>query len=220
VSGERSIEAAIWSTLAGLVAMRGDFDEARKLWAAACDQYEELGLSYRRAVRSTIAADIETLAGDEEAAERELRWGYETLERMGEKGARAVVAAYLAESLSRRKRDDEAAGFAEIAAAIAAADDLVPQVLCRSVRAKVLARRGELDQAEELALEAAAMVERMDFPDLQALTCLSLAEVLESTAKTEESARLVDRARQLYERKGNVVAGRRMVPEVKTEGRP
>jgi class 3 adenylate cyclase len=219
MSGERSIEAAIWSTLAGLVAMRADFDEARELWAAASNQFEELGLTYRRAVRAVIAADIETLAGDDEAAERELRWGYETLERMGEKGARAVVAAYLAESLSRRGRDDEAAGFAEIAATLAAGDDLVPQVLCRSVRAKVHARRGELDQAEELAREAAAMVEGTDFPDLQALTLLSLAEVLESTAKAEESARLIERAQEIYAKKGNIVAGRRIVPEVKTKGR-
>jgi class 3 adenylate cyclase/tetratricopeptide (TPR) repeat protein len=218
VSGERSIEAAIWSSLAGLVAMRGDFVEARELWAAASNQYEELGLSYRRAVRSVIAADIEALAGDDAAAERELRWGYDTLERMGEKGARAVVAAYLAESLCRRDRDDEAASFAEIAAALAAADDLVPQVVCRSVRAKVLARRGKLDQAAKLAREAAAMVESTDFPDLQALTLLSLAEVLASTARAE-SARLIARAQKIYERKGNIVAGRRIVPEVNTERR-
>jgi ATP/maltotriose-dependent transcriptional regulator MalT len=139
---------------------------------------------------------------------------------MGEKGARAVVAAYLGEFLSRRGRDDEAASFAEIAATLAAADDLVPQVLCRSVRAKVLARRGKLDQAEELAREAAAMVESTDFPDLQALTLLSLAEVLESTAKTEESARLIDRAQEIYEKKGNIVAGTRMVREFNTDGRP
>jgi len=219
VSGERSIEAAIWSTLAGLVAMRGDFDEARQLWAAASNQFEELGLTYRRAVRAIIAADIETLAGDDEAAERELRRGYETLERMGEKGARAALAAFLAESLTRQRRDDEAARFAEIAATLATADDLVPQVLCRNVRAKILARRGKLDQAEELAREAAAVVESTDFPDLQALTLLSLAEVLEATAKTEESARLIDRAREIYVKKGNMIAGRRIVPEVNSDGR-
>ena len=164
-----------------------------------------------------IAADIEALAGDDAAAERELRWGYDTLERMGEKGARAVVAAYLAESLSRRGRDDEAASFAEIAATLAAADDLVPQVLCRCVRAKVLARRDILDQAEQLAREAAAMVQSTDFPDLQALTLLSLAEVLASTAPAE-SARLIDRARKIYERKGNIVAGRRIVPRSTSRG--
>jgi class 3 adenylate cyclase/tetratricopeptide (TPR) repeat protein len=214
VSGQRSIEAAISSSLAGLVAMRGDFDQARELWAGASSKYEELGLSYRRAVRTVIAADIEALAGDDQAAERELRSGYDTLERMGEKGARAVVAAYLAESLSRRGRDDEAAGYAEIAATLAAADDLVPQVLWRSVQAKVLARRGELNEAEELAREAVRMVESTDFPDLQAVTSLSLAEVLESAGETDEAGELIVRAQAIYERKGNVVAVSRMVREV------
>jgi tetratricopeptide (TPR) repeat protein len=220
MSGEPLIAAAISSVLAGLIAMRGDFGEARRLWGGASDQYEELGLPYRRAVRSTIAADIETLAGDDEAAERELRWGYETLERMGEKGARAVIAAFLAETLSRQDRNDEADLYIGIAAELAAADDLVPQVLCRSVGAKVLASRGIQDQAEALAREAAAMVEGMDFPDLQALTLLSLAEVLGSTGAAEESAVLVEQVRALYDKKGNVVAGRRMVHAANTKGRP
>jgi class 3 adenylate cyclase/tetratricopeptide (TPR) repeat protein len=219
VTGDRSVEAAVGNSLAGLRAMRGDFEEARKLWAAARKQYEELGLNFRRAARSAIAAAIETLAGDDEAAERELRWAYETLERMGEKGARASIAAVLGETLYNEGRDDEAARFTEITEELAAADDLVPQALLRSVRAKVLARRGELDQAEDLARDAVALVESTDFPDLQAGTFLSLAEVLESAGKTEEAARLTDRARELYERKGNVVAARRMVRSINTNGR-
>ena len=47
------------------------------------------------------------------------------------------------------------------------------------MRAKLFAKRGETDRAEELAREGTAMVEEMDFPDLQALTLLSLAEVLD-----------------------------------------
>jgi class 3 adenylate cyclase/tetratricopeptide (TPR) repeat protein len=217
--GESSLEAALSSSLAGLLAMRGDFAEARKLWAAASDQYEELGLGYRKAVRSTIAADIEALAGHDEAAERELRSGYHTLEQMGEKGARTVIAAYLADCLARMERDDEATDFAEIAADLAAADDLVPQVLCRSVRAKVLARRGNAERAEELGREAAAMVQTTDFPDLQAQTLLSLAEVLRFGGVTEEARSLVDRAHALYAKKENVAAVRRMVQHVNSDGR-
>jgi predicted ATPase/class 3 adenylate cyclase len=219
VTGARSLEAGVWSILAGLRAMRGDFDEARKLWAAARDQYEELGLGHRRAARSLLAAAIETLAGDDEAAERELRWGYETLERMGERGARASIAAFLAESIYRQGRDDEAARFAEITHELAAVDDLEPQVLWRSVKAKVLAKRGELDQAEQLAREAEALVESTDFPDLQAIAFLSLAEVLEAIGKTDEAAQLIARARTIYEQKGNVVAVSRMVREVNTNWR-
>jgi class 3 adenylate cyclase/tetratricopeptide (TPR) repeat protein len=217
---EHTIEAAIWSSLAGLLAMRGDFAEARRLWGAAGERYEELGLGYRRAVRCTIGADIEALAGDAHAAEQELRRGYETLEHMGEKGARVVVAAYLADTLCRAGRDDEAAEYADIVAELAAGDDVVPQALCRCVRAKLFARHREADRAEELAREAVGMVEGMDFPDLQALTLLSLAEVLDAAGKGGESSEIVDRAQALYEKKGNVAAGRRMVSETNTEGRP
>lgn len=220
VSGEHAIEAATWSSLAGLLAMRGDFDEARKLWADASDRFEELGLAYRKAIRSTIGADIETLAGDDDSAERELRWGYEALERMGEKGARAVVAAFLAEALCRRGRDDDASELAEIAADLAADDDLVPQALCRSVRATLLARSGSIDEAAKLGREAAAMVESTDFPELRAIALLNLAEVLEAAGKADESAASLDQARTIYEQKGNVVAARRIVREVNTEGRP
>jgi hypothetical protein len=64
------------------------------------------------------------------------------------------------------------------------------------------------------------MVEGMDFPDLQALTLLSLAEVLDTVGKRAESAQTVNRAQALYERKGNVAAGRRMVSEINSEGSP
>ena len=59
---------------------------------AADKLYEALHLSFRRAARSYIPASIETLAGDYDAAERELRWGYETLEQMGEKSLRTTIA--------------------------------------------------------------------------------------------------------------------------------
>jgi hypothetical protein len=49
---------------------------------------------------------------------------------------------------------------------------------------------------------------------------VSLAEVLDAAGKGDESAEIVARAQALYERKGNVAAGRRIVSEVNTEGSP
>jgi class 3 adenylate cyclase/tetratricopeptide (TPR) repeat protein len=208
-TGERSLEAAVTSTLSGLHAMRGDFDQARRLWASAELIYEELHLNFRRAARSLVPGTVEMLAGRPEAAERELRWGYDTLERMGEKAVRATLAAYVAESIYAQDRNDEAESFAQIAQETAADDDLVPQILWRSVCARVLARRGRLEQAEELAREAARLVERTDFCDLQADTLLSLAEVLASGDGADEAAGLVEEARRIFVAKGNVVgAGR------------
>jgi hypothetical protein len=44
--------------------------------------------------------------------------------------------------------------------------------------------------------------------------------VLDAAGKGGESSEIVDRAQALYEKKGNVAAGRRMVSETNTEGRP
>jgi class 3 adenylate cyclase/tetratricopeptide (TPR) repeat protein len=206
VSGDRALEAAIGSMLAGLHSMRGDFDEARELWAAADKLYEALHLSFRRAARSYIPAAIETLAGDYDAAERELRWGYETLEQMGEKSLRITIAGFLAEALYKQGRDDEAERIIEVIEELAAADDLVPQVLGRSVRAKILAKRGEFEDADELGRQVVRLAENTDFPELKASTALDLAEVLDAAGKTDEAQELVSRARELYERKGNVVS--------------
>ena len=200
------LEAGISSTLAGLHAMRGDFEQARELWATADKLHESLHLSFRRAARSYIPASIETLAGDYNAAERELRLGYQTLEQMGEKSLRTTIAAFLAEALYKQERDDEAERLTEVSEELAAADDLVTQVMWRSVRAKILARRGEVEKGEELGREVVALADSTDFPELKASTSLDLAEVLDAAGETGEALELVERARELYKRKGNVVA--------------
>ena len=170
-------------------------------------EYEELGLIFRRAARSPIPASIEMLAGEPAAAERELRWGYDKLEPMGEKGVSGTLAAFLGEAIYAQGRDDEAEAFAEIAGRTTADDDLVPQILSRATRGKVLAKRGELEQAEQLGREALRVVEQTDFPDLQADVLLSLAEIL--GASGEDPSSLVDQAREVYMRKGNVVGAER-----------
>ena len=78
-----TFEAGLGTTLAGLHAMEGSFVEARRLYADSIAVYEEFGLRFRRAVRSIVGAQIEALAGDLDAAERELRTGYAMLEEMG-----------------------------------------------------------------------------------------------------------------------------------------
>ncbi|MDE3189771.1 MAG: AAA family ATPase [Acidobacteriota bacterium] len=201
-AGDRSLEAALDSTLGGLYAMRGDFDHARALWTQARTLYEELGLQHRRAARSLIPASIELLAGDAEAAERELRVGYDTLAAMGETWVRATVAAYLAAVLVEIGRDADALALTAESEANASDDDVVPHVVWRGARARLLARRG--DRADALALAHAA-VERAtatDFVDLRAGAFLDLAAV----ARDDDAART---AEEEYERKGNVVGAAR-----------
>ena len=208
-AGDRALEAALQSTLAGLHAMRGDFDEARRLYALAVKTYDELGHEFRRASRSLVGGEIELLAGDPAAAERELRHGYETFERMGERGVRSTLAAFLARTLAAQGRYDEAEEYTRFSEETAGSDDLVTQVVWRATQAVVLAHRVELAPAERLAAEAARLGESTDFLDLQAGALLSLAEVLRLAGRTDEAATAAARAVTTFERKGNLVAARR-----------
>jgi class 3 adenylate cyclase/tetratricopeptide (TPR) repeat protein len=206
--GDRALEAALSSSLAVLHAMRGDIDEARALWAQARSIYDDLQLNYRRAARSLVPSTIEMLAGNAAAAEHELRWGYDTLTAMGEKGARSTLAAFLAETLCAQNRMAEAAELTEVSARTAGSDDVVTQVVWRTARAKAYARQGRLPEAETLAAEAHALSKPTDFPDLRAGAALALAEVLLLEGRVDEAEPLVAEAQDAHERKGNVLAAR------------
>ncbi len=205
---DRGVEAAIASTLAELRAMEGDFDEARALCARAQALYDELGLRFMRATRCIAPAAVELLAGDPGAAAEELRWGYQALEAMGERGVRSTVAAFLAHALVADGRYEEGERFSEISEQDAAAADVVTHVVWRNARARALARRDDLAGAERLAREGVALARSTDFLDLQAGALLSLAEVMGIRGQAQPAAELVEAARETYERKGNIVAAR------------
>jgi tetratricopeptide (TPR) repeat protein len=73
------------------------------------------------------------------------------------------------------------------------------------VKAKILARRGRHVDAEALAREAVAIGERTDKTDWQATAYADLAEVLLLAHDDEEAGAALERALELYERKGNLV---------------
>ncbi len=203
-----ALRAGLASTIGCLRAMCGEFAEARKLLAEERSIQDELGLTYRRATRSLAPASVEMLAGDPAAAERELRWGYETLQAMGEKGVRSTVAAFLSEALLAVGKLDEADAYTRLSEQMGGSDDIVTQAVWRSVRAQVLAARRQLEEAERLALQAVELAEPTEFPELQAGVALALAAVHSAAGRTEQAAHFVEEAQSLYERKGNVVAAR------------
>ncbi len=190
--------------------MQGDFDEARLLWRRASGIYEELALKVRRVAGSLVAAEIELLAGDPAEAAAILQSAYETVDEMGVKSLGSTIAAFLADALCDQGNYAEAERFSAISEEMSASDDLVTQIVWRIARAKALARRKETESAEKLAREALVMAEDTDFLTLQGSTLVALAEVLAASGQTEEVTTLRERARDVYELKGNVVAARRV----------
>jgi tetratricopeptide (TPR) repeat protein len=206
---QRRIRASALRALAGLKAMAGDFEEARKLVAAHKAMVEELGLRVTAASAAETYGIVEMLGGDPEAAERELGWGYGVLEEIGETQNFPDLAAKLADALYAQGRDDRALELSEVSERATAPDDLSAGVQWRSVRAKLLARRGDADQAEALGSEAVAMASETDFLVLHGDALMDLAEVLRSAGRQRDSTALVEQGLELYEEKGNVVAAER-----------
>jgi hypothetical protein len=121
---------------------------------------------------------------------------------MGERGFMSTTAGYVAEAMYRLGRLDEAERYADITRANASEDDVASQVQWRSVRGKLLARRGQIEEGERLAagsLELAAATDQFVF---QALACADLAETLQVAGKVDEARRRYLEAAYLYDRKG------------------
>jgi ATP/maltotriose-dependent transcriptional regulator MalT len=146
------------------------------------------------------------LNGDLEAAERELRRDYESLERMGETNYISTTAALLSEVLYRQGDLEGAEEHTTISEELAAQDDVTSQFRWRGVRAKVLAARGEFAEAEKLAREAVALMEASDDLNSQGDAALDLAVVLRAADRSAEAAEAAGDALTLYEAKGNTVS--------------
>jgi class 3 adenylate cyclase/tetratricopeptide (TPR) repeat protein len=203
--GHRKVEALCLATLAHLEASRGNLEEARGLILRGRAMMRELGLVVLAAATSHAQGYIELVAGNLEAAAQAERDGFDELERMGEKAYLSTSAAFLARTLYLLDRLDEAERFTRISEETADPNDLASHIVWRSVRAKVLARRGRLEEAERMARDAVALADDTDYLDNRADAFQDLGEVLHLAGKHREGAEAIARAAELYERKGSVV---------------
>jgi class 3 adenylate cyclase/tetratricopeptide (TPR) repeat protein len=205
VRGNRTAEAILLGVLAQLTAMTGEFVEARDLAVRSREVISDLGPSGLAASLSDQTSRVEVLAGDLEAAERELRRDYDVLEAMNEAYYRSTIAALLGRVLWDLKRPDEAAGYARVSRELADSDDVYSQVLWRTVEAKCLALNGAEGPATALAKEAISLVADTVDIELRADTLLDYAEVLRLIGRDNEQGPHLREALALYRQKGDVV---------------
>jgi predicted ATPase/class 3 adenylate cyclase len=194
---DRSLQAAITGSIAGLRAMQGDFEEARRLHLEARVLYQELGQRFRIAARSLIAAEIEALAGQPEEAAAILRWALGELEEMGITSVMSTMGAFFADALAVQGQNDEAIRYSGTSEERAAEEDVVTQVMWRIARAKA-------SSDEDLARQAVQLAQPTDYPDLKARAFLALAQVSGDRSFREQAV-------AEYEGKGNVAAVARLV---------
>jgi len=191
--------------LGQLEAMRGNFDEARRLLAESRGRATELGKHLWAAGEAMNEAEVELDAANPARAAEVALQGVTDLERLGERGWLSTVAGWAAEALYRLGRDDEAWRLTETADEAGAADDVITRMLVLQVRAKILARRGEHAEAEQLARAAVAWGEPTDALAHKAHSYRDLAGVLGAAGKREEALSALDKAAELYAEKGHSV---------------
>jgi predicted ATPase/class 3 adenylate cyclase len=202
--GEPTMQAFCSCERAPLEAMKGDFALARELLAESRRTLDELGQRVWFAVTAQEAFFVEMLAGNPEAAAAIARESYEALAEMGERSFRSTIAGLLAHALYALGDDDEAERFSRSSESAATPEDVLSQVLWRTARAKVLARRGAFEAAEAAARQAVAIAKPTDLLNTQADAWLDLAEVLALAGRADEAHAAAGEAAKRYERKGNL----------------
>ena len=196
----------VLADLAVLRSMLGEFDEAHEL----IDRARRLLVERMRARRplggvARRAAEVEIIAGDFAAGERELRNALELGREMGERDQISQIAASLSRILSIRGATEEAAKFASLSEENAPAESVTAQALWRAATARALANREDSQKVERLAREAIRLLP-LEMLNLGAELRVDLAEVLLAAGQREAALTAIREAIELYRRKGNVAA--------------
>jgi hypothetical protein len=204
-------EANVLVFLGGLLAMRGQLEEARAHVASARETFDELGqLGPAGALCGGVGGAIEVLAGDWQAAEFVLRESCDLLLRASLHSTFATRAGELAAAIYEQGRFVDADTWARAAEGAAAEDDLDARLAWQPVRAKLLARSGEYDDAERTARAAGVAAQNTDALNKRARVLLDLADVLRLVGREGDTPELVERARRDFEQKGNLAGTDRL----------
>jgi class 3 adenylate cyclase/tetratricopeptide (TPR) repeat protein len=199
---DRPLRGSIHTSLAGLLALGGAIDEARRLFRDAAATYEEFGLRFRRATQAFVGAQIELLAGDVAAAERELRGSSQAFDEIGAATSATTHRALLGEVVASLGRFEEAEELVRQIAAEAPEHDLIAQVLWRCTLSRVRAREGCAQDAVKLAAEARRLLADAEFPQLAIAALTAAAEGAAAADARPEAGRLLAEARQVASAKG------------------
>jgi len=192
-----------------LLAMAGEFDDARRRCAEGKAILERLGRSAALAAATTWTSAVDLLAGDAAGAERDLRAALGRLRAVGDRGNVASIAAQLAEALHVQGLNEEAASCTVESEEASSVDDVHAQIAWRVARAKAAASLGRATEADAVAREAVALAEATDSPVLAADALLAHAAALAASGRAGEAVARAEEALGLYEAKGNVAAAAR-----------
>jgi tetratricopeptide (TPR) repeat protein len=215
--GDRASEANILMWLGGLEAMRTNFAAGRAHVSRARTIYNEFGLTPNAVDACGRAfAKIDLLAELPGEAEEALHDCCAFLRARAQTALLATRAGELAESIYEQGRYEEAKRWTRVARESAGSDDHDAALTWQPVEARILARFGQVEEAERLARELLEMAARTDSLNRQAEVLSALAEILGIAKRPQEAEEAAEKALALYEQKGNLAAmarATRLVPK-------
>ena len=206
--GARLMEAFAHRVRGGLFSMNGRFEDGREHCRRAVEIYEELGHSISAIGVSMELQRVERQAGRHEVAERVLRDALERLRALGDIGYVGWVAAQLARVLAERGDRREARELARYCLEALQPDHAFAQIAGR-IAETIAQADAAADEAEAIALEALALVEKTDNLDLHGDALIALAGLDRTAGRVQEARARAARAIELYEQKGDVVSATR-----------
>ena len=214
-----AVEATSTRCQALLEAFRGRTEAARRMIDSARRTITELGLRHALLEVEQFAGMVELVADDPGAAEPHLRKAYHGFRRMGLDADTAETAAMLGRACLALDRDAEAAELCSESERLAG-HALKASISWRTLRALLLARRGEHDEARQMAQAAVGLAERTDLLVDHGDACLALATVLSAAGDAAGARAAAEQSLGLYERKGagaladmaRLVLGERVAP--------
>ncbi len=196
---------------AGALAMLGRSDEARALLAELRTELAERGGA--TAVLAAIGSyglEVELLGGDPEAAAAQGEESCRMREELGRWSELSTTAGGLAHVYCELDRLDDAERWTARAAELGTEEDVVTQMLWREARARILARRGRHEEAEQLARQAVAIGDTTEDLDAQAEARADLGEILALAGRPQDAAPVVEEALARFEAKENLARAEQM----------
>jgi class 3 adenylate cyclase/ATP/maltotriose-dependent transcriptional regulator MalT len=192
------------------LAMLGRFDDARARTKELRSELEERGSLVALALLlGMLAPETERLAGDPAAALEASKRGCQMFEEIGERSWLSSALGIQGQALYDLGDLDAASEAAARGLELGASDDAMTQILSRSVEAKVLARRGSLEEAEQLAREATRIADTTDMSCSRGSAYEDLGHVLYLAGKTAEADGAIEQAVEIFDAKGAVAMSER-----------
>jgi len=199
-----ALQAGAATTLGRLLAMQGDFDQARDLYAFGVDFYVSAGMSVSAAGVTLHGAWIEHHAGNELGTEAYLRQGADELRALGNLAFFSTVAVRLAQSLYAQGRFDEAQEMSIVAREASPQGDLINFVFADAIDGCLLSQQGRHEEADVLLRRAVEGVQQTDFFFARADVQLQYAEVLARAGNASAASQAAALGVSYLEDKGDI----------------